>query len=190
MPNEEWLSDGDRSLLGEIDVVFFKTRRAMHVLEAEAKASAFVGFTSLDRRDVRVTSRWDAALHVCGWNPHEGTATVTRAWLRHAHWPRITVVAQLAALPLQCSNSEHIESRLSDRRLGRLQNECVVNVCPSEVEGFGHTLMEAMSCGAVIVTTGAPPMDELVSQTRDSSSFILRQRRFEREHASSWMRTV
>jgi glycosyltransferase involved in cell wall biosynthesis len=162
LPNEEWLSDGDRRLLPEIDMVLFKTRHAMR-LAWEAKASAFVGFTSLDRRDSGVRPQWDAALHVGGWNPHKGTAAVARAWSRHPHWPRITVVTQLDELSLQGSNIEHLASRISDRRLRHLQNACAVHVCPSEVEGFGHTLMEALSCGAVIVTTDAPPMHELVS---------------------------
>jgi glycosyltransferase involved in cell wall biosynthesis len=163
LPNEEWLSDGDRGLLRAIDMVFFKTRHAMDVLSAEAKASEFIGFTSLDRRDSRVTPRWDAALHVSGWNPHKGTAAVARAWVRNPRWPRITLVSQLDGVALQRANIEHIAGRLSDRELRRLQNACAVNVCPSESEGFGHTLMEAMSCGAVIVTTDAPPMHELVS---------------------------
>jgi len=60
-------------------------------------------------------------------------------------------------------NIKHLATRISHARLRHLQNECAVHVCPSEVEGFGHTLMEAMSCGAVLITTGAPPMDELVT---------------------------
>jgi glycosyltransferase involved in cell wall biosynthesis len=64
---------------------------------------------------------------------------------------------------VQTGNIELLATRIPEARLRRLQNECAIHICPSEVEGFGHTLMEAMSCGAVVVTTDAPPMDELVS---------------------------
>jgi glycosyltransferase involved in cell wall biosynthesis len=163
MPNEEWLSASDRSLLGSIDLVLFKTRNAMRILASEAKASAFVGFTSLDRKDARVRAHRDAALHVCGWNRHKGTAAVARAWANNPQWPQITFVMQLDDVALQGPNVDHLATRISDRQLRHLQNACAVNVCPSEVEGFGHTLMEGMSCGAVVLTTDAPPMNELVS---------------------------
>ena len=163
LPNEEWLTDGDRKLMGAIDLVLFKTRHARQVLESETKESAFIGFTSLDRRDCRVAPRWNAALHVSGWNPLKGTAAVTQAWARHPEWPRVTLVTQHKAMPPHGPNIDVITRRISDRQLRQLQNACAVNVCPSEVEGFGHTLMEALSCGSVIVTTDAPPMDELVS---------------------------
>jgi glycosyltransferase involved in cell wall biosynthesis len=40
-----------------------------------------------------------------------------------------------------------------------------VHLCPSSVEGFGHYLNEARSMGALIVTTNAAPMNELVDDT-------------------------
>src|SRR5258708_14428823 len=144
-------------------VVLFKTRPAMSILASEAKAAGFVGFTSPDRRDSSVSPRWDAALHVCGWNPHKGTDAVVGAWSRHPEWPHLTVVSQLPVSASPSGNVEFLTTRIADARLQRLQNECAIHVCPSEVEGFGHTLMEGMSCGAVILTTDAPPMDELVS---------------------------
>ena len=86
LPNEEWLPDRDRKLLGEIDLVLFKTRHAMGILASEAKAAAFIGFTSPDRRDPSVCTRWGTALHICGWNPHKGTAAILSAWSRHPLW--------------------------------------------------------------------------------------------------------
>ena len=74
----------------------------------------------------------------------------------------LTVVTQLTKAESSAGNIKCLTSRITDRHLHRLQNECAVHVCPSEVEGFGHTLMEALSCGAVLVTTDAPPMHELL----------------------------
>jgi glycosyltransferase involved in cell wall biosynthesis len=162
-PHQEWLTDEDRGRLRDIDMVFFKTRHAMELLQSDAKASVLVGFTSPDRQERSVTPRWDVALHVCGWNPHKGTAAVVNAWAAHPEWPRLTMVSQLPISANGAANVEHLATRIPDARLRRLQNEYGIHVCPSEVEGFGHTLMEAMSCGAVLITTDAPPMDELVT---------------------------
>jgi glycosyltransferase involved in cell wall biosynthesis len=53
-----------------------------------------------------------------------------------------------------------------DARLRELLNECEVHVIPSQAEGYGHVIGEAMGCGAVVVTTDAPPMNELVRPDR------------------------
>lgn len=163
IPNQEWLDPHDRRLLGEIDLVLFKTRHAVDLLGSEVKRAAYIGFTSLDRRLGHTDGRADAALHVCGWNPHKGTDAVVGAWSQHPEWPELTVVTQLGTRPPANRNVTHVTTRIADARLRELQNACAVHVCPSEVEGFGHTLMEALSCGAVLITTDAPPMDELVS---------------------------
>jgi glycosyltransferase involved in cell wall biosynthesis len=160
-PHQEWLTEGDRNRLREVDLVLFKTKHAEEILRAETRASAFVGFSTSDRGGLDRPG-CDAALHVAGWNPHKGTTAVTTAWAANPDWPELRLVSQLPVSAV-APNIRHLRSRIGDSALRVLQNECRVHVCPSEVEGFGHTLVEALSCGAITVTTDAPPMNELIT---------------------------
>ena len=60
-------------------------------------------------------------------------------------------------------NIHFITRFLPDLELKQLMNSCGVHLCPSEAEGFGHNIAEALSCKALTITVNAPPMNELVS---------------------------
>ena len=106
-------------------------------------------------------------LHVGGASPTKGTAVVVRTWEEHPHWPVVTIVASGDWRPSDVPpNVRYMKHRLSARALRRLQNASAVHLCPSQAEGYGHTIVEAMCCHAIVVTTDAPPMNELVDETR------------------------
>ena len=112
-------------------------------------------------------------LHLSGQSAVKGSEAVVEAWSRHPEWPELTVVRRgrryggedappLPPLP----NVRYETDYVPDQQLRRLQNDCEVHVIPSQAEGYGHVIGEAMSCGAVVVTTDAPPMNELVTPDR------------------------
>ena len=167
VPNPEYFRPRDRAALDRIDVVWAKTRHAGHLFAALGKPVRHVGFTSPDRRDPAVPRR-HAFFHGPGRSANKGTPALLRLWAAHPEWPELTVVWRrkrvgLDALP---ANVRLIREHLDDAIYRRLQNEHRFHLCPSQTEGYGHYLVEAMSCGAVVLTLDAEPMHELVSAER------------------------
>lgn len=167
VPNPEWLLDKWQSLLPRFDLVLCKTRHAQRLFEARGCPTAYLGFTSDDRRDVSVP-RERAFFHLAGSSAAKGTEVLLAAWRQHPEWPRLTVVqAERHARPGPAApNIEHHIGYLDDSALRCLQNRHVFHLCPSEVEGYGHHLVEAMSVGAVVLATDAAPMNEHVTLDR------------------------
>lgn len=173
-PNPEWFREENVAHLPALDWVLCKTPSAVTAFEHLPVPARLIGFSSPDKLITpRIRSGPLRCLHVAGASALKGTAAVVEVWSHHPEWPELTVVRNARryggdpapALPTRANIKFEME-HLDDARLRQLQNECVVHVIPSEAEGYGHLLAEGMSCGAVVVTTDAPPMNELVGRDR------------------------
>jgi len=52
-------------------------------------------------------------------------------------------------------------ARVSEQELIHLMNSHFCHVMPSAYEGYGHVLHESQSTGQILITTNAPPMNEI-----------------------------
>jgi glycosyltransferase involved in cell wall biosynthesis len=172
VPNPEWFRDDLHEHLKGIDHVMCKTRDAQRAFDALGMRTSLVGFTAEDHGApgrLAADAQPVMALHVAGRSEHKGTRAVIDCWARHPEWPRLTVVHRpldrdsvLYAPPLP--NVRYFSERVPDDVLRAMEHEHAVYVLPSEVEGYGQVLVEGLGLGAVVVTTDAPPMNELVAE--------------------------
>lgn len=165
----------DQSGYRYLDVILCKSRYARDLLNAYKSRSAMnwkayhTSHTSIDRYDPRVTKDYSLALHVPGKSLNKQTDVVLQTWLHHPEYPTLHVVLNphQIRVPYAVRHAANIilYERLPPDQLQQLQNRCGLHLCPSEAEGFGHYINEARSTRSVILTTNAPPMNELIDNT-------------------------
>jgi len=167
LPHPEWFDGRDRRWLPRLDRAFVLTRHAVPIFESLGLETEYTGFTSEDRRDTAVP-RERAFFHLAGRSANKGTDTLLATWRKHPEWPQLTVLQspRVARGVVAAPNIDHHVDYIPDDELKRIQNAHRFHLCPSETEGFGHYLVEAMGVGAVVVTLDAPPMNEMVTPER------------------------
>ena len=153
--------------VSRLDGVLAKTRHAERIFRELGYPVQWVGFRSEDRLD-RAVPRETRCFHLAGRSENKGTEALLALWCQHPEWPVLTVVQNRRGVaPIRgVANIEHRVEYLDDATLQRLQNTHRFHLCPSETEGYGHYLVEAMSVGAVTITTDAEPMNELLQPER------------------------
>ncbi|HEY6895079.1 MAG TPA: glycosyltransferase, partial [Rhodanobacteraceae bacterium] len=167
LPHPEWFDVRWIPQLAMIDCVFAKTRHAVPIFEAQRRQTIFVGFSSLDRR-LDDVPREPIFFHLGGRSVNKGSQPLLDLWLRRPDLPPLTMIQRAplerpATLP---ANVRLVAEYLDDAELRILQNRHLFHLCPSETEGFGHHLVEGMSCGAITLATDAPPMNEMIAPER------------------------
>ncbi|MDB4713394.1 glycosyltransferase [bacterium] len=167
IPNQERFPRRHIPRLRKIDHVLCKSQHALQVFGKIHPSCKFLGFTSTDLCDTTVVRKKNAILHLAGRSTLKGTETVLELWKKHPEWPTLTLLQHKDNAPDEVpKNVNLISDYLSDEDIIKLVNEHPIHLCPSLSEGWGHYIVEAMSCGATVITTDGPPMNELVQADR------------------------
>ena len=173
IPNQEMFTLRSIPHLSGITEVWAKTRISLKLFTQLGCSVRLLGWSGTDRREpgAGVIKR-NVGLHVAGSSTATGTDAVLGVWGRNPSWPTLQVLRRPhnylgRAVPWRerdaRPNIEMVTDRVEEQALRRLQNESALYVCPSEAEGFGHIVLEGLSVGGVVITTDAPPMNELVT---------------------------
>lgn len=167
IPNQEWFRYRWLAYLPKVDRVLAKTQLAQQLFTSLKCETAYVGFTSEDCFVPEVPKDYSQFFHLAGNSPYKGTETILRLWEKHPEWPTLVVVQSAKHVrTTSASNIQHHVGYIEDPMLRSYQNRCGVHLCLSETEGFGHYIVEAMSCQALVIATDAPPVNELVTPQR------------------------
>lgn len=166
VPNPEWWPVTLwNTHLCRFSKILCKTRYTQEIFDgllAKLQLPVETVYTSWRSRDLldSTIERKPAFLHVGGNGAFRGTLAVYQTW-RHCgiNLPLTIVAANPPVGPL----AENVTwlTRVSDEELRQLMNSHLFHLCPSEIEGWGHALHESLGVGAVVVTTDAPPMNEI-----------------------------
>lgn len=141
--------------------------------------------------DALATRDWTSFLHLAGAKAeHKNTKVIVKAWAKHPEWPNLVLrvmdrdlcrwierqygspdqdahgigrnAHKTSARVWSLRNVDYACGALPSADKTALQNRIGLHLVPSETEGFSHSLNEARSVGAVVLTADAAPMNELV----------------------------
>lgn len=163
IPNQEWIRPLTNELVRRCHGIWCKTRYAERLFLERGLPAQFIGFSSRDMYLPGEPKDYSACIHLSGRSALKGTDTLLKVWQRHPEWPTLTVITRHSHWERYSTpNIKIVTEYLNINRLKTLMNRAGIHVCPSETEGFGHYINEALSTQAVVITTDAPPMNELV----------------------------
>lgn len=165
IPNPEWFINRVEEL-PNFDLILCRTKEAEQIFQKLNLKTKYLGFTSPDCYRSDVEKDFTKIFHLGGGSHQKGTQSILNLWKNCPFLPDLTVVTHLNLnFPPQLNNLSLLNYRLPETDLRYFQNRCGIHLCPSEAEGFGHYIMEAMSTGAVVLTTNAPPMNEFITES-------------------------
>ena len=165
--NLEWFDKAQLSSLGSMSQLWAKSQEALQIYERAGHGlwpAHYTGFLSRDVDRPQVAKE-RTCIHVRGKASQKNTILVFETWRRHGdRLPRLIVTSadECDGWRRTHPSAEMVFGYQTEEQLAVLMNRSRFHVCPSETEGWGHYIAEALSCRSVVVTTDGSPMNEHV----------------------------
>lgn len=171
VPNSEWWHFANDRFLPQFTKVLCKTRDCERLWRQKLandrpERVVYTGFDVRDLYDANVP-REKKILHLSGESEFKNTEAVIEGWRKAVEQNdlqpfTLTVVTRQKKYRDMCEGLDRTTclERVPDDELKQVMNSHLIHLMPSKYEGFGHSLHEGLLCGALMITTAAPPMNE------------------------------
>lgn len=137
--------------------IWTKSRAAHDVLRSIGIAATYTGFFSADIRD-RSIKKEPFALHLRGGAWQRGTDALFDVYRTRTGLPPLVVVSCEPLKNVPPGVIVYVRT-MPEVEIRSLLNRARFCFWPAEVEGWGHGIVEALLCEAVVITTDADPMN-------------------------------
>lgn len=167
IPNQEWFEVSHVQLLPYIKEVWVKTKFAQEIYVQYKRPVRYIGFCSvLEHYDAGVPKSRDYFFSRTGMSEYRGAKNLIDVWARHPEWPPLKIVIHPSTRPLfKPDNVEFLDIFPRVEDFVRFSSGSLFHIYATETEGFGHSILEAMGYGAVVMVTNAPPMNEIANES-------------------------
>lgn len=164
IPNQEWYMWPNA--YRRFRYAFCKSHHAVDIFSKLNFNTIYTSFTSVDRSlDVPYSDKEKEFLHLAGKSRFKNTLPILRAWNEHPSWPVLHLYNAFEDLShlVEGDNIDYYYGYVPSQQFKQLQNKYAYFILPSASEGFGHLLWEQLSTSSILITTNAPPMNEMMS---------------------------
>lgn len=164
IPNQEWFNPRYFSLLGHIDHVWAKTIFAKDIfLEFKSKVD-YIGFCSNVNSSYKIEKSANYFFSRVGLSRFRGADKLVEVWRNHPEWPLLKLVIDISCRPENPpQNVEYIDIFSDTEEYIACASSALFHIYATETEGFGHSIVEAMGYGSLVLVTDAPPMNEIAT---------------------------
>lgn len=186
IPNQEWYYKTWINYMHMFDLILVKTRYAENIFKTILgdihdddginvnEIVKYIGWCSMDKKMIKqCPKKAKTYLHLCGRSKYKQTQTVINNW--KSSYPHITIAysaKDVNIIEKKQDNITYINERLTDAEVLKLMNENFYHICCSETEGYGHYINEAKSCESFVISTDAPPMNELINEDNKTGLLV------------------
>lgn len=168
VPNPEWWYKDEWSwvLADPSTVLFHRSQRSLGLFTsvAAAVASHYIGwFVNPVSKVTPTNKKVRKALYIVGGSVNKASMATQIINYWKPEYPELIVVASKelgVGLPLSQANVNYKLKHLSNSEKLELQDSCMYHVTASAAEGYGYTMAEALSFGAIPIWTDLPVYKE------------------------------
>lgn len=181
MVNHElfYQSEADAEILSQIDTALCRTdigSKWAEKIKTEHNFNYRIATTRFTTyfQEKQIIKHWNIILHSAGEHHWKQTDAIIKTWQKYQDLPVIIITCtgqcyrNVESILKSGGHPTNIilhKKLLEHEDFVLLKNKIGIHLCPSIVEGYGHYINEARKIKSLVITTNAPPMNELIDET-------------------------